>query len=140
VFTGSAAASGGGLGMLLAPVGEAGPARRLAVVGAGLEVAGSRLLEHRLGLVAEAYTTGKAHRLRKCAEYLTVGGALGTVAAGRNRPAAALCGPALLAGSALQRFGTFEAGVASTRDPKYVVVPQRAPLDAGCRVNAKDAL
>jgi formate-dependent nitrite reductase membrane component NrfD len=115
VFTGSAAASGGGLGMLLAPVDEAGPARRLAAVGTSLEVAASRLLEQRLGLVVGAYTTGKAHRLRTWAEYLTVGGALGTV----------------LAGSALQRFGVFEAGVASTRDPKYVVVPQRERLDTG---------
>jgi formate-dependent nitrite reductase membrane component NrfD len=131
VFTGSAAASGGGLGMLLAPTEEAGPARRMAVAGAGLEVVASRLMEQRLGLVAEAYTTGKAHRLRRWAEYLTVGGALGTVASGQNRPAAALSGLALLAGSALQRFGVFEAGVESTRDPKYVVVPQRERLDAG---------
>jgi len=35
---------------------------------------------------------------------------------------------ALLAGSALQRFGVFEAGVASTRDPRYVVTPQRERL------------
>ncbi|GAA5171378.1 NrfD/PsrC family molybdoenzyme membrane anchor subunit [Amycolatopsis dongchuanensis] len=131
VFTGSAAASGGGLGMLLAPVEEAGPARRLAATGAGLEVVASRLLERRLGLSAEAYTTGKAHRLRKWAEYLTVGGALGTLVAGRSRPAAALSGLALLTGSALQRFGVFEAGVESTRDPKYVVVPQRERLNAG---------
>jgi formate-dependent nitrite reductase membrane component NrfD len=130
VFTGSAAASGGGLGMLLAPVDEAGPARRMAVAGAGLEVVASRLLERRLGLEAEAYSTGKAHRLRTWAGYLTVGGAVGGVVAGRSRPVAALCGLALLAGSALQRFGVFEAGVESTRDPKYVVVPQRARLDA----------
>ena len=131
VFTGSAAASGGGLGMLLVPVDEAGPARRMAVAGAALEVAASRLLERRLGLVADAYTTGRAHRLRQWSEWLTVGGALGTVAAARSRPASAVCGLALLAGSALQRFGVFEAGVASTRDPKYVVVPQRERLDAG---------
>ena len=130
VFTGSAAASGGGLGMLFGPIEEAGPARRLAVMGAGLEIVASRLLEQRLGLTAEAYTTGKAHRLRKGAEYLTVGGALGALVSGRSRPAAALCGLALLAGSALQRFGVFEAGVESTRDPKYVVVPQRERLDA----------
>ncbi len=130
VFTGSAAASGGGLGMLLAPLDEAGPARRLAVLGAGLEVAASRLMEHRLGLVAEAYTTGKAHRMRRWAEYLTVGGALGALLAGRSRAAAVLSGLALLAGSVLQRFGVFEAGVQSTRDPKYVVVPQRQRLDA----------
>ena len=131
VFTGSAAASGGGLGMLLAPVDEAGPARRLALAGAGLEVAASRLLEQRLGLEAEAYTTGKAHRLRKWSEYLTVGGALGTAVAGRSRTAAALSGAALLTGSALQRFGVFEAGIESTRDPRYVVVPQRERLEAG---------
>ena len=41
-----------------------------------------------------------------------------------------LSGVALLAGSALQRFGVFEAGVASTQDPKYVVVPQRERLNA----------
>jgi formate-dependent nitrite reductase membrane component NrfD len=131
VFTGSAAASGGGWGMVFAPVGEAGPARRMAVAGAGLEVVASRLMEQRLGLSAEAYTTGKAHRLRKWSEYLTVGGALGAVVAGRSRPAVAVSGLALLAGSALQRFGVFEAGVESTRDPKYVVVPQRERLDAG---------
>jgi formate-dependent nitrite reductase membrane component NrfD len=39
VFTGSAAASGGGLGMLLAPVAEAGPARRLAAAGAAAAIA-----------------------------------------------------------------------------------------------------
>ncbi|GAB3001205.1 NrfD/PsrC family molybdoenzyme membrane anchor subunit [Mycobacterium bourgelatii] len=131
VFTGSAAASAGGLGMALTPVGQAGPARRLAVAGAVLEAGASRLLERRLGLVAEAYTTGRAHRLRAWAEYLTIGGVLGTVAFGRNRGAAAACGVALLTGSALQRFGVFEAGVESTRDPKYVVIPQRQRLDAG---------
>jgi hypothetical protein len=68
-----AAASGGGLGMLLAPVAEAGAARRLAAVAGGL---------------------------------------------------------ALLAGSAWKRFGTFEAGVASAKNPKYVVVPQCEGLEA----------
>jgi formate-dependent nitrite reductase membrane component NrfD len=128
VFTGSAAASAGGWGMVFAPVPEVGPARRMAVAGAGLEVAASRLMEQRLGLSAEAYTTGKAHRLRKWSEYLKVGGALGA-AVGRNRAVLAVSGLALLAGSALQRFGVFEAGVESTRDPKYIVVPQRERLD-----------
>ena len=52
-------------------------------------------------------------------------------AVGRNRAVLAVSGLALLAGSALQRFGVFEAGVESTRDPKYVVVPQRERLDEG---------
>ena len=125
VFTGSAAASGGGLGMLLAPVDESGPARRMAVAGAALELAASRTLEQKLGLSAEAYTTGRPHTLRRWSEILTVGGAVGAVVGGRRRSVVAASGLALLAGSALQRFGVFEAGVASTQDPKYVVVPQR---------------
>ncbi len=131
VFTGSAAASGGGLGMLLAPVDESGPARRMAIAGAGLELAASRTLEQRLGLSGEAYKTGKAHRLRRWSEILTVGGAVGAAVGGRRRSVVAASGLALLAGSALQRFGVFEAGVASTQDPKYVVVPQRERLEAG---------
>ncbi|WP_051053565.1 NrfD/PsrC family molybdoenzyme membrane anchor subunit [Mycolicibacterium chubuense] len=131
VFTGSAAASGAGLGMLLAPVAESGPARRMAVAGVALEVAASRTMEQRLGLSSEAYTTGRSHTLRRWAEVLTVGGAVGAVVSGRRRWAVAASGAALLAGSALQRFGVFEAGVASTKDPKYVVVPQRERLNAG---------
>jgi hypothetical protein len=129
IFTGSAAASGGGLGMLLAPVAEAGPARRLGAAGAAVELVASRLLERRPGLVTMAYTTGRAHRLRRASELLTLGGAMTALTlARRGRPAAAAAGLALLAGSVLQRFGAFEAGVASTKDPAYVVVPQRERL------------
>ncbi|WP_189938117.1 NrfD/PsrC family molybdoenzyme membrane anchor subunit [Streptomyces sulfonofaciens] len=131
VFTGSAAASGGGLGMLLAPVAEAGPARRLGAAGAAAELVASRLIERRPGLVTTAYTTGRAHRLRQASKLLTLGGAAAALTvARRSRPAAAVAGLALLAGSVLQRFGVFEAGVASTRDPAYVVVPQRERLAA----------
>jgi hypothetical protein len=35
-----------------------------------------------------------------------------------------------MAGSAFTRFGIFEAGQQSARDPKYTVVPQRDRLDA----------
>jgi formate-dependent nitrite reductase membrane component NrfD len=130
VFTGSAAASGAGVGMVFAPVGEAGPARRLAVAGAAAEVAAARLLERHLGYVREAYTTGRAHRLRAWSERLTLAGAVGAATvARRSRAGAVASGLALLAGSALQRFGVFEAGVASTKDPRYVVVPQRQRLE-----------
>lgn len=126
VFTGSAAASAGGLGMVLVPASEAGPARQFAMLGAVAELAASRLMEQRLGLVRQAYTTGKAHRLRQWAQRLTVAGLIGTaVAARRSQAAAVTSGLALLAGSLLQRLGIFEAGVASTKDPRYVVVPQR---------------
>ncbi len=125
VFTGSAAASSGGLAMILAPPAETGPARAFAAVGAAAELVASRAMEQRVGMVAEAYTTGRAHTLRRWSEYLTVGGLLGTAAARRHRVVAVAAGLALLAGSALQRLGVFEAGVASTRDPRYVVTPQR---------------
>ncbi|QJY47515.1 NrfD/PsrC family molybdoenzyme membrane anchor subunit [Pseudonocardia broussonetiae] len=132
VFTGSAAAAGGGFGMLTTPVREAGPARWFAVAGAATELAAGRRMEHRAGLAGEALRTGGPGRLRKASELLTAAGLLGTLAAApRSRGAAAASGIALLAGSALQRFGVFEAGVASTKDPKYVVVPQRERLAAG---------
>jgi formate-dependent nitrite reductase membrane component NrfD len=130
IFTGSAAASSGGLGMVMAPVSEAGPARTFAATGAAAELVASRLMEHRLGMVGEAYSTGRAHTLRKWSEYLTAAGLAGTLAARHSRVAAAASGLALMAGSALQRFGVFEAGRASTRDPRYVVEPQRERIAA----------
>lgn len=129
VFTGSAAASGAGWGMVWAPVAEAGPARRLAVLGAAAELVASKVVDQRLGLISQAYTTGKAHRLRKWSEYLTLGGAAGALAGRRSRAVQVVSGLALLAGSALQRFGVFEAGVESTKDPRYVVVPQRDAIN-----------
>lgn len=131
VFTGSAAASGGGFGMLAAPVAENGPARVFAAVGATQELVASRIMEQRMGLVREAYAEHHVARFGHGAEWLTVAGLAGTVLlAGRSRAGAAASGLALLAGSACQRFRVFEAGVVSTKDPKYVVVPQRERLAA----------
>jgi formate-dependent nitrite reductase membrane component NrfD len=131
VFTGSAAASGGGFGMLAAPVAENGPARVFAAVGATQELVASRVMERRMGLIAEAYEEGHVGRIGRGAEWLTIAGLAGTVLlAGRSRAGAAASGLALLAGSACQRLRVFEAGVVSTKDPKYVVVPQRERLEA----------
>ena len=47
----------------------------------------------------------------------------------RSRLLSGLSGAALLAGSLATRFGVFEAGGASARDPKYTVVPQRERLE-----------
>jgi hypothetical protein len=51
--------------------------------------------------------------------------------AGRSRVAAIVSGAALLAGSACTRFGVFEAGQESAKDPRYTVVPQRERLERG---------
>jgi hypothetical protein len=89
-------------------------------------------MEHRMGLVREVYQQGRAARLRRASEVLTAAGLAGTVLlAHRGRAGAAASGLALLAGSALQRFGVFHAGVESTKDPRYVVVPQRQRLSDG---------
>ncbi|GAA3743169.1 hypothetical protein HDA32_003182 [Spinactinospora alkalitolerans] len=126
VFVGSGAAAAGGLGMLAAPVGQAGPARRAAVLGAGLELAATELMERRMGMVAEPYRTGRAGALMRAAKTLTAAGAVGgALLGGRSRLASALSGAALIAGSACTRFGVFHAGVQSAADPKYTVVPQR---------------
>jgi len=126
VFAGSAAAASGGFGMLTAPVRQAGPARRLAVAGALVELAVERRMEHSMGLSAETLHSGTPGRLMQASKLLTVAGAAGTaLLAGRSRLGAALSGAALMAGSACTRFGVFEAGLHSAKDPKYTVVPQR---------------
>ena len=61
----------------------------------------------------------------RVAEGLAVGGLAGALLGRRSRALSALSGASLLAASALTRFGIFEAGLASARDPKYTIVPQR---------------
>lgn len=130
VFIGSAASSGAGFALIATPLSESTPARRLALFGATGELLAEHLMERRLGMVAESLRTGTAGKRLKAAKALTVLGALGTGALSRrSRMAAALSGAALFAGSAMTRFGLFEAGMASARDPKYTVQPQRERLD-----------
>ena len=129
VFAGSAASAGGGLGLMTAPVAQAGPARRLGVTGAAVELGMSRFMRSRMGLPAEAYEQGKAGTLMKTAEALTAAGAVAAVAGRKNRWMSAAAGACLVAGSAFTRFGIFHAGVQSAEDPKYTVKPQRERAD-----------
>jgi formate-dependent nitrite reductase membrane component NrfD len=132
IFVGSACAASGGLGMIGAPVAEAAPARRLAVGGALLELAVEHKMERAMGLTAEPLHLGHAGSLMRASKILTTAGAAGTLLlGGRTRGGAVLSGAALLAGSACLRFGVFEAGQASAKDPKYTVVPQRERLARG---------
>ena len=133
VFVGSGAAAAGGLAMLTTPPAETGPARRIAVAGAALDLAASQRMEAHAGLAGETFREGKAGAMLRAAKALTAIGGLGAAAGGRNRVTAGLSGLALLAGSACTRFGIFEAGRASARDPKYTVVPQRERLERGVR-------
>ena len=126
VFAGSAGAAAGGLAMALVPPAHAAPARRLASLGAGVDLAAVWLMDRSIGLSSEPYREGTAGRLGRCARRLTVAGALGaTVSGRRSRLGAAVSGAALVAGSVCTRFAVFHAGVRSAVDPKYTVVPQR---------------
>jgi formate-dependent nitrite reductase membrane component NrfD len=130
VFAGSALAAGAGAGLIAAPVAETGPARRLAVAGAAVELTAIHRVEHGMGLVSEPYRKDRAGRLLRTARTLTMLGAAGAVVGRRSRLVSAVSGAALLAGSLATRFGVYEAGMASARDPKYTVVPQRERLEA----------
>ncbi len=125
VFVSSAAAASGGLGMLASPTDQAGPARRFAAGGAVVELLMEQRMERSMGITAEPLHQGKAGRLMRASRALTIGGAVGSLLAGRSRTVAVLSGAALMAGSACTRFGVFEAGQESAKDPKYTVVPQR---------------
>jgi formate-dependent nitrite reductase membrane component NrfD len=128
LFAGSAASAAGGLGLLAVRPERSREAARFAVLGAAAELTAKSLMMRRLGPASEPYQFGRAGRLMEAGEMLAATGLAGAVLSGRNRPIAALSGAALLAGSALTRFGVFEAGRASARDPKYTVGPQRERL------------
>ncbi len=131
VFVGSAAAASGGLGMVGANLRDAGPARRLAVGGALVELLAEQARTRSMGINAETIHSGRAGALNKAAKALSAGGLLLTIVrGGRSRRAAAVAGLALMGGSACARFAIFEAGQASSRDPRYTVLPQRERLDA----------
>jgi len=131
VFVGSACVAAAGLGLAAAPLEQNGAARRLGAMGAAIELVASAVMRRRMGMVAGAYKGGKAGALMHASEVLTVAGAVGGMVTGRrNRVAAAISGCALMAASACLRFGVFEAGVVSAREPEYTVVPQRERIAA----------
>ncbi|MPZ64610.1 MAG: polysulfide reductase [Pseudonocardiaceae bacterium] len=129
VFAGSALASAGGVGLLAGA--EAGPARRMAVLGAAVELGATELMERSIGLPGEAYRTGRAATVLRAARALTAAGGVGALLGMRHpgsRVTSVLSGLLLNAGAATTRYGIFEAGMQSARDPKFTVVPQRQRL------------
>ncbi len=134
LFAGSAASAAGGFGMIAAPADQAGQAVRFALVGAATELTAKSMLLRRLGETAEPYQDGRPGRLMEIAEVATAAGLAGALLSGQMRPGwaqrmtTAVSGAALVASSALTRFGIFEAGRISARDPKYTVRPQRERL------------
>lgn len=126
MFVSSALAAGSGLAMITTPPAETGPVRVLGVAGAGVELAAGELMTRRLGELAEPFEEAPARGWHRASKILTVAGAIGAAAFGGHRIGAALSGAALMAGSLATRFGVFEAGMESAKDPKYTMKPQRA--------------
>jgi hypothetical protein len=131
VFVSSASLAASGLAMITTPVAEAGPARKLAVLGVLGDLAATKFMERRMDPVAaEPLHHGEAGRMLRWSERFVIAGGLGTLLGGRHRGVAALSGLALATASALTRFGVFEAGKASARDPRYTIEPQKRRLAA----------
>jgi hypothetical protein len=131
LFAGGALASASGAGLITAPLDETGPARRLAILGSAVELAATRRVETRMGLLSQPFQEGASGRLLRAARGLTLAGAAGALLGRRSRVVSALSGAALLAASAATRFGVYAGGVASAKDPQYTVAPQRDRLRAG---------
>jgi hypothetical protein len=128
LFAGSAAAAAGGLGLVAVPRAQAGPAVRFALLGSVAELTAKNIMFRRLGEVAEPYRSGRPMMLIRASQACALAGMVGSVLPTRKRTVSAASGAALLASSALTRFGVFEAGLRSTRDPAYTVGPQRRRL------------
>lgn len=134
VFTSSAAMAAAGAALMTCSDSDATPLRRLATVAAAGELAAEQLMERRLDpVVAEAYHEGQGAKLLKLSRALAVAGAAGTAVGGRNRLVRIGSGAALMTASALTRFGIFQVGMTSARDPEATVGPQRARLDGSDR-------
>ena len=130
VFVGSAGAAAGGLASVLVAPEHAGPARRLAVLGATLELGAGARMRRTMGLAAEPYHRGVAGRLERTSRLLALAGAAGTVLVARwSRLGAVASGAALVASSVCTRCAVSSAGLQSAADPRYTVVPQRARVD-----------
>lgn len=131
VFVSSASLAAGGLAMITTPVAETAPARALAAMGVAGDITAMKLMERRMDPVAaEPLHHGQAGAMLKWSERLAVLGGVGALVGGRYRPVAMLSGLALMTASALTRFGVFEAGIHSAKDPRYTIEPQKRRLAA----------
>lgn len=131
VFVSSASLASGGLAMITTPTAETGPARFLATCGVVGDIAAMKYMESRMDpVLLEPLHHGTPGKLLKWAERLAVVGGVGTLFAGRSRTVAVASGLALMTASAFTRFGVFEAGLHSAKDPRYTVEPQKRRLAA----------
>jgi hypothetical protein len=139
-----AAGSAMSAGAAVALIGGGAPARRLALAGAAGELAATNAMERRLGELGEPYREGEAGRFARSAKLtIAVGGGLVAVAhamrSGRAQSGRRAAAPhaltaagalLLLAGAFATRWSIYKAGFQSAANPRYVVEPQRARVEA----------
>jgi DMSO reductase anchor subunit len=119
VFAGGAMASAGGLAAITTPVRRARPARRLALLGAALELVSAADMERHLGPLAAPYRPGgEAHQPVLLSGAMTLSGAAVMALAGRRRAGAVLGGSLLLGGALAERIAVFRAGMQSAREAR----------------------
>ena len=128
-FAGGSAMAAGGAAALLAPT-QAGPARRLAILGAVTEAVAMEHSKRAMGEVAEPYSTGTAGKFEKATMACAGGGSLLLAYAElRDSRRSGVVGSLLaLAGSMFGRWMVYKAGFQSAADPRYTVAPQRERL------------
>ena len=123
MFAASSCASAGAAATLVGRERATGPARRLAVLGAGVELIATGIMERRLGMLGEPYLrVGRAAMRRRPSLRPLSGWGSRRTGRGRLRRAGAAL---ILGGAVLQRFAIFEAGKSSARDPRYTVALQK---------------
>ncbi|MGI8411138.1 MAG: NrfD/PsrC family molybdoenzyme membrane anchor subunit [Solirubrobacteraceae bacterium] len=128
---GAAASAGAGAAMATSPA-HAALARRLALAGAGGELAAMEWMQRSLGDIGAPYHEDEAERFARLARGLTAAGAGVLLLAGRRWRGGAATGGALIMGGALAgRFSVFRAGFQSARDPQQVNRPQRERIRSG---------
>jgi hypothetical protein len=134
LFTGGAMTAAAAAGLLAAAWpgsgADPGPAVRLALAGAVTEGVAELSLERRLGEAGEPYHEGSAGQLFRAARVMTVTGGLCALAARRSRGAGVLSAALLAGGGLAAKFAVHRAGVASAKDPRYVVAQQRPAAGA----------
>jgi len=127
LFAATSASSAGAFGMFFGPKDGGAAARRLAIGGAlGIPLALERLRAEVGSAQWEAYELGQAGMLARSARFLNIAGAICALVARRRNAMARVAGALLLGGGLAERFAIYRAGVASARDPKYVIESQRA--------------
>lgn len=131
LFVSSAAMASSGIAMITTPPDQARPARALGIVGAAADLYfAEKVTKPMHPAEAEPLKTGRAGKKLRWAKGLTIAGGIGAALLGRNRWGAVASGAALATASALTRIAVMEAGIDSTKDPRHVVEPQKARLEA----------